>query len=173
MSTEPLPRWVEPMRLARIGKRLQGRLLLSTMARLAPLIDNPDDEVEIWLEFGVDSQDIPFLRGTAETRLEMQCQRCLQSVRLGVNVPIELGIVSSERAAMSLPEPYDPLIVGSEPIELSAIIEDEFILSLPSVVVHPEGHCSSREVPSAAAFNEHQRERQEHPFAVLAKLKGK
>ena len=74
--------------------------------------------------------------------------------------------------AEELSPEYEPLFVEDEPLHLADIVEDELILALPAVAMHPESECTGAQHPSRDGEEESQpAEAKPNPFAVLAKLK--
>jgi uncharacterized protein len=79
-----------------------------------------------------------------------------------------------------LPENYEPLLVGAEPMPLSAIVEDELMLALPIVSMHAPEQCpastrpehTADDVPAEGAEADQAADRA-NPFAVLRTLKEK
>jgi uncharacterized protein len=171
--SEHLPAQVDALRLARQGRRLRGRLALGRMSRLKGYLSSAEGQVEADLRFGVDGDGKPYLKGTIEATVELVCQRCLEPMRQPIRARASLGLVGSEAAAERLPEDYDPLIVGDDPLFLSDIVEDELILALPIVPMHDEDGCSAAGATSESAVKSDDSPQPvaENPFAVLRKLK--
>ena len=163
-----LPERIDPLRLAEGRRILEGSLDLKTLGRLGSYLTENEGPVQVEMEFGIDEEGLRFVRGRLATEVGMACQRCLASYRLPLESDFRLGIVSGEAAAERLPEHYEPLVVGAEPVFLKDVVEDELILSLPLVPKHPEGECPEQQGAAQDGAGEEPRE---NPFAVLAKLK--
>ncbi len=165
-----LPDKIDPVRLAEGRRVLQGELPVAAMPRLTALLTDDSGTARVDITCGVDQEGVRFLRGTVTADVTMECQRCLENFRLPLHAEFALGIVSHESLAERLPEHYEPLVVGENPIFLRDIVEDELILSLPIVPKHPEGQC-----PAGKGGDEVQKseERRENPFAALKSLKTK
>ena len=164
MSDE-LPARIDPLRLAKQGARLHGRVELSRLARLQLFLAGCEGHVEVRLEFNVDEQCIANLEGRLSAELEIECQRCLGKMKHPLQSDVCLGVIESPERARQLPDKYDPLLFKGEPLSLVELIEDELILALPQVAMHPANHCAAaRPVVRGEAHTE------DHPFAVLAKL---
>lgn len=177
---------IEPLALAARGRTLEGRLPLSSLPRLLPLLALDDlqeesREVEYKLEFGLDEGGNPCILGSVKASLPLTCQRCMETMNYSVATRTRLGIVTSQDAAEQLPERYDPLLVlgtgideeAEGEITIASIVEDELILALPQVAMHKTEEC-----PQGDAFlgNEKGEEdvsatQRENPFAVLSQLK--
>lgn len=169
MSDERLPLHIDPLRLARSGAQLHGRLVLAEMERFAPLLADAQGEVEVMLDFDIDAERRAFMRLRLRTEVSLVCQRCLGPVRHVIEVERLLGVVTSEAQAGKLPGIYEPLYVTEEPLFLREVIEDELILSLPIVPRHNEGECAP--AVTRAGTDNMAGSGRENPFAVLTKLK--
>jgi uncharacterized protein len=181
---------IEPLALAARGRILEGRLPLSSLPRLLPLLAEDtaqadpalqNGEVEYRLEFGIDEGGIPCVMGSVKAVLPLTCQRCMETMALRVSTRTRLGIVTSQAAAEQLPERYDPLLVPSSAVEdeadsgitVASIVEDELILALPQVAMHKKEECPQGEAFLGSAKGEEDvaATQRENPFAVLSQLK--
>ncbi len=168
-----LPVNIEPLRLAKAGRSMHGRLALTQMQRLKQSLQSAQGDADVELHFGVDENGVHYVRGLVRADLELVCQRCLQPISLHVDAELVLGIVASEREAGRLPGEYEPLLVGEDGlIRLSDLVEDELLLALPIVAMHPEGECAPAARPVAEPEAGEENEAQS-PFAVLEKLKNR
>ena len=165
-----LPDRLDLVAMAEAGRELRGRIKLSCLPRVLPLLASDSGELDVVLELGRDEQGIPALSGTITGQLQMQCQRCLESMQVPLDTRFRLGLVFSQEAAAALPARYEPLLVTQEPTQIAELVSDEVLLALPIVPVHDNGaECralvSEYSAPAGAE--------RENPFAVLAKLKQK
>jgi len=169
-----VPDFINPVRAAEGGFSISGQLAFSRMKRLLEVVNNPDGVAELDLNFAVDGQGTPNVRGWMHTDVDLICQRCLEPMQVSVDVNICLGIVASEEEARRLPEQYDPLVARNEQLMIAEMVEDEILLALPSIPRHDAGECTVREDgekrQSGAGDSV---EDSANPFAVLAKLKAK
>ncbi|NIP71652.1 MAG: DNA-binding protein [Gammaproteobacteria bacterium] len=163
---------MDPRRLAREGRQLAGRLPLASMQRLGPYLHGTEGEVEVELAFGIDVVGITYVRGSARARVELVCQRCLEPMAAELEAQFALGVVASEREGEQLPETYEPLVAGDEPIQLAGVIEDELILAMPIIARHRLEECPASERASASVSGP-EAGADSHPFAILKKLKTK
>ena len=63
------------------------------------------------------------------------------TAKLSPIAEVRLGIISDQSLAETLPDMYEPLVTGPEPVFLRDVIEDELILALPLVPKHPNEQC--------------------------------
>jgi len=167
--SDQLPDTIKPQSLIDTRGQLSGFSKLAAMERLSALLVNNDGIVEARLDFGRDRQGIKYVKGSLKTELSLTCQRCLETVRYPVDVTLSVALLNSEDQAKELPDEYDPVILDSQLLSLTALIEDELILALPIVAMHPETECSNRVTTDTAT----ERTEKQNPFAALAQLKGK
>ncbi len=167
-----LPRLIRPLKLAEAGARLQGWLPLSEMSRLAARLVASEARVESQLEFGIDAGHTRFIRGRIKARLPMICQRCLGQMQFPVDIDVSLGIIGAGKKAERLAATYEPLLLTAETGELADIIEDELLLVLPIVAMHPPGKCipGVQDEVIVQAPQARQPEETRRPFADLATL---
>ncbi len=174
--------------VAREGAQLAGRAPLLALARLLDVIHPPapaagcDWQVQgLWRERPGSEPEVRLhLRGHTEAVLT--CQRCLGPSTHGLTVDRRFRFVATEEEAERLDElAGDDEDVLALPLRLNLLelLEEELILALPLVALHE--HCPevpqalrASEAPGGAGVAEaDEGERRDHPFAVLAQLKGK
>ena len=167
--SQRLPEFIDPLRLAGLGRSVKGRLPLARLRRLAESLHNTDGDVSVELEFGVDEQGRPRVLGTVSARVEVLCQRCLAAMVLPLDLEVRLYLATSEAEEADVPDGCDSLIVGDKPTLLADMVEDELILGLPLVAMHSQDECAA--TLAYAADADDQPGKDENPFAVLAALK--
>jgi len=170
--SKALPEIVKPDALVQAAEKLTGTVAVAHMSRLTPMLADTAAEAEVELAFGRDADHFQVIRGHVCAELTLVCQRCVQPMALSVDSDILLGLVTSEDEAQRLPERYEPLICATPTLDLRTVIEDELLLALPIVPMHPESQCTTRAAPEdtvAAAAHDESDERR-RPFAGLAEL---
>lgn len=165
-----LPQYIEPRKLAQKGGAFNGKMLPEDMPRVMEAIDSCES-VTAKLQFDIEEQRRRTMRGTIQGDLKLVCQRCLQPVDYKLDVDVNLALVWDEDQAKQLPGYIEPWIVGEEPEDLHAILEEEMLLSLPVVAFHEE-NCIDASLLSVGEEVK-QPEQDENPFQVLAALKSK
>ena len=158
-----LPELIDPLLCASKGRHWQGKLAIAGMSRLAGMIRNPGQEVDVDLRFDRDGRTA-VVRGTVRGELEVVCQRCLDPLLIVIDQAVSLGLVTSIEEGERLGEDYEPLVLERERIRFADIVEDELILAIPDIPRHEHCHIMY------AAPQEKGLERP-NPFAVLANLK--
>jgi len=143
-------------------------LPLSSLPRLRGSLVEATGDVQFRLAFSRHDAQRAVLRCEVVATLKLPCQRCLKALDHQVNTNTLLALVSSIDEECHLPEAYDPLPVGDEPIRPGDLIEDELLLALPQIPMHEPSVCA-RQVPVADGAG--MRSGGANPFAVLAALK--
>ncbi|MGM0537264.1 MAG: YceD family protein [Pseudomonadota bacterium] len=174
MLTSRLPGRVEPYKLVARAEHLEGLVALADMARLAEEVGAQSGDVQVWLDFAIDTQGRREIRGHLKADLLLPCRRCLEPMSQQVESDFRLGMVTSDALASELPSTHEPVLVENEQLNLLAVVEDELILSLPQVVYHDEAECSvSRDQLSTGEAAEASDTSPTSPFDVLRQIKGK
>ncbi|MCU0935134.1 MAG: YceD family protein [Gammaproteobacteria bacterium] len=162
-----LPAYIEPVRLAELGRTLEGRLPLARMRRLADLLADRGGEAAVRLEFRQEGRGRSTVRGWVRAGLLLTCQRCLEPFELTLDLPVRLAVVHSDVEAERLAEEEDPLLVdGDQALSLADVVEDELLLALPQVPAHPPPGCRVLVEAEASAGSP------PSPFAALAGLEA-
>lgn len=166
----PIPPHVDPRKLADRGISLTGELPLCQFSRVCELLTNTAGDVRVAFEFSRDELHVALVRLKLESEVRMICQRCLDEAVIPVSGEYLYAIVIPGTDALHLPQGYDALEVGEEPLDLLALIEDELLLALPIVPMHPPEECQQ---PAGLLESESSKNAvtRSNPFSVLAQLK--
>ncbi|WP_090538597.1 YceD family protein [Halopseudomonas formosensis] len=166
-----IPAHIEPRRLVDRGIVLEGTVSAARMPRLSALLDAPAGEAQVELKFDRDEQGVSTMHGHYRIDVAMICQRCLEQVVLGLDAECDVGFVGSDEAAKNLPRHYEPVILDDEALDLHELIEDELLLALPAVPMHPMGTCQHPPGYEPDEAEPEEEAEKPNPFSVLAKLK--
>lgn len=137
------PATIDPVQLAEQGAELSGELPVTSMPRLAELCVDKRGSVIIDLKFGCDGVErLRFMRGRVQAQMRLTCQRCLEPMALTIDIRPNLMVLRpGERDEL---QQQDDAIVVARPMPLSAFVEDELLLALPMVPLHPLAECPAR-----------------------------
>jgi uncharacterized protein len=167
-----------PAALADRRARVEARIALASLARLAPLLEDSAGEADCVLEFHRDVDDRIVVEGQVTAALWQQCQRCLEPVRIDVRSDFRLAVVDDDRQAAVLPDGLEPVFREGRLLNLAAMVEDELLMGLPQIARHALiADCGEiarvvvRPSPPDAGQTAPEPERR-NPFEVLKKLKG-
>lgn len=170
MSEKFIPEHIDPYRFAEQGLRLDGIVKVIDMHRLSSLLSESGEPIAVTLVFGLDEQKIAFIKGHLETKLLLQCQRCMEPYSYEIISDFNLGIVGTIDEADALPPHYEPAMAKDGQLALRELIEDELILNLPIIPKHEPDQCRVQ-LPLADSGNEDAKGK--NPFDVLKALKDK
>jgi uncharacterized protein len=164
--SEGLPVVVDPFRLAERGQTVRGRLPVARLGRLSECLADTAGEVGVELEFLQEARSRTVVHGAVRASLRMVCQRCLEPVEVPLDVAVRLVAVRTEVEADRLDEGEDALVAVDGRVFLPDLVEDELLLAMPQVPMHPAGVCR----PAVAAADGDAESDRPRPFAELAAL---
>lgn len=169
-----LPPSLDLARAARQTYGVEGRLPVKSLPRLAAALASDAGEVELELEAGLDPARRVVVSGRMDAELELQCQRCLEPVKLKVHAEPHLAWVKTDEQLAALSDEYEsdeyePLLSADGQVALKELVSDELLLALPLVPKH-EGDAACGSFRGTASSAEPD-EAGKNPFAELAKLK--
>lgn len=170
MINGPIPPHVDPRKLADRSISLAGELPLLQFSRVCEMLTSTAGHVRAEFAFSRDEQKVAVMQLKLESEVRMICQRCLDEAVVPVSGEYLYAIVIPGTDALHLPKGYDVLEVGEEPLDLLALIEDELLLALPIVPMHPPEECQQ---PAGLLESESSKNAvtRSNPFSVLAQLK--
>ena len=183
MSANTFPAQIEPFKWAEQGFKWSGQLPLSRFVRIAREAVGPIDHqlVSIDCKLSMDAYHrVAWFDGHVETKVPMECQRCLETVEIELVSDFHLALVDDESLIERLDEDADFIVLGESEAttkgsydapataDLLALIEDELLLLMPLSPKHDV--CEHKHQPAAEEVVE---EKRDNPFEVLAALKGK
>lgn len=129
--------------------QLDLRFPVASLPRLASLADaaegpktEPLPELQAALAFQPGAEGYPQLHLVVGGSVLVACQRCLQALDWPVNVDVCLTMVSTDREAQGLADPFETLLLTNGELAPDEIVEDEVLAALPLAPRHAEGqHC--------------------------------
>lgn len=148
----------------------EGEIALSELTRLDGLLDHRtrgehDVRIAVQFEFLRNELGVAKLFGHMQASLQLECQRCLDSMHLPLQQEIELLIDADEQ--LQGETGADTIFSEDGYIDIYSVIEDELILAIPLVALHEDTDCN-KHWPVAAGTES---ETRQNPFAVLRQLK--
>jgi uncharacterized protein len=155
------------------GEMPAEKLTRLASATLPPAVDLPRSDVR-WHVSGerlplAGAGVQPSLLVAAATDVTLECQRCLQPMRLPLRVERRIFFVEGEDTAAALDaDTEDDVLALTPALDLFALIEDELLLALPLV---PRHDVCQEPLPRALVDDDPAATAVEHPFAALAVLK--
>ncbi|HLS87192.1 MAG TPA: DUF177 domain-containing protein [Burkholderiales bacterium] len=160
MSHQPV---IDGFQFASAGATQRGTIPASAFSRLRDWLASDAGEVAYEVVGLLDERGRPSLRVRLEGRLELRCQRCLESMTWTVRHEALLVLAATQAEIDADPRDTGApdRVLADKAIALAELVEDELVLEVPYAPRH-EG-CT------AAARGEEEMER---PFAGLRGLLG-
>ena len=125
------------------------------------------------LDFESDAeQGSRWLSGKIEALIETSCERCLEPMQLALSAEVRMQIVTGTSSA-DVDEQAEVLLVDG-PVSLDELVENELILAMPMIPMHPIDQCPAAALlgtPASEGADKPMTEAEPSPFAKLAELK--
>lgn len=173
MQKVKLPIKIDPVRSAAQRVDFEGIIEAKQMPRLAESVLSIVDDISASLSCYTDVQGLVVLKVVAEVLLKLECQRCNGEVDYPCTIECLYTPLLKHTEEDLLPSEYELLELNEEgEVDLRELLEDELILSLPIVAMHPEDECPMAGVRMTWGEIDPANERP-NPFAVLTSLKRK
>lgn len=170
MSNGPIPQFIDPRKLADRGTVIDGLSPLSAFSRLAEAALDSDGQVRARIVCQRDEQGAVLMSMNFDAEVHLQCQRCLEEVSVPLKAEYTYAVVPEGAPVASVADGHDILEVGEAPLNLRVLLEDELLMALPIVPVHPVTECQMP-VNAHASQVTAEETAKENPFSVLAQLK--
>ncbi len=147
----------------------EGDISLSELRRVSELLhggqpDSKVPDITLTFEFLRNEYETPMLVGHLESSLELECQRCLRSLKWPVALDFKLMIDASDDLVRD--SSIDTLYSDDGFIDIAEVIEDELILAIPLVAMHEDTACNEN-----WQVSESETTVKDSPFSVLQQLK--
>ncbi len=164
-----LPEFIDPILYAEQRRETIGRLPVNGFSRLAEKLAANAGDVAIDFAFEKKGR-VATVQGHIKAELSLVCQNCLKNLSWTLDIPVNLGVVSSDEQANRLAEEFDPLWLEGDTVALKDIVEDEILLALPDFPRHAH-ECLVKQ-KAQAKTPEDSTISSDNPFSILAQLKN-
>lgn len=170
MLLKELPKQFNPFKLCKEapteGLSWSGQVQFKELPDLCDILRaQPDTMVNVNLVFKMDEQNICFIEGDISSKVNLICQRCLESMPYEIKSDFVVSPVEEESQSNNLPSAYEPLLAPNGEVSLDKWIAEELHLALPLAPSH-DPSCKPRYEESSL-----EEDKPENPFAKLAKIK--
>lgn len=150
----------------RAAVRIAGHVDVAGLARIADPYE-ARGELTCDLEFAQRFAQVYTVVGTFNVRIAATCQRCLDGFDYQGAGEIDVGVVERPEDVPPGESADDFVVLGGQPLDVMRLVEDELLLALPMVPVHP-GACPAKLVGATQAGEEAPAP---SPFGILAGLR--
>ena len=136
---------VRPLILCNKGQVIEGVCPCDALDRLGSFLTDQQAEINYLIDFSRES-----LEGYGRCQVKvaisgsiwLRCQRCYEKMSFNLKHESVLWPVTEDRI-LYMPKDREPLLMDSEcSVLLKDIIEEEALLAIPAVPVHPEDVCT-------------------------------
>lgn len=160
---QSIPEKINPIKFGQKQISLSGSYPVEYFPRIK---DITEDEVMINLDFFIENNHIPCLKGKAIINAKLVCQRCLNKVNIKINTKIKLAFIKNKEQEKQLNSDFETILITSEELSLTELITDEVLISIPMIAMHKH-NCSKYENKNLSKLQKN------NPFAILKQLKNK
>ena len=165
-KAKKLPKKINFFNFAKKEVKLKGDFKVSELSRLSEIASNENDKIELDLSFHLENGKIPCVEGIIKSKLVLECQRCLDSLQVGLKISFDVAFVRNEFQADSLDDKFEIYLNGDdEELETKDLITDEILLSIPMAPSH-DFDCGLQ-----TDKGDKVEEVREYPFDVLKNIK--
>ena len=133
---------IDSLEFAQTGQSLRGDLPIPGLTRLRDSLADALGKIEFVVKGGLDERRRPTLSVDVSGVLHLQCQRCLGVLDYPLRISSTLLLVSPSGAAAEDLEAEDAeWIEASTTLDVTELVEDEILLSLPYAPRHVDESC--------------------------------
>ena len=172
-----LPVDVNPFKLVEQRKCLTGVLPLQKLPRLAEIVLAGSQDFAVKLDFTRSLSGLPMIKGYVRGEVALECQRCMQPVRLPVNCVVEIALTTFQSDERPEQEGLDAWLIEDDRLFIQDFVEDEILLALPLVAKHEQCNpvrelieALPSDIPVETTHGQAEKtlvETKKNPFAVL------
>ncbi len=136
------PGKVNPWKLAHAGGRWVGEVPAERFRRLATVVCELGETAQVDLRFTLHAGGGCEVAGTARVMARLLCERCLNDKPCELFAEIDsLAVVGEEAAEGAAAQGREICVLAGKETSLEALVEDDFLLSLPTRVCPEPEHC--------------------------------
>ncbi len=123
---------------ARAGSTLERHFSVAELPRLQEARAQDGSQIDVRLRFSL-FDGRPAIDGTLSGTMRLSCQRCMQPVPVPLDERFQVMLVQQESA--DEPGGYEPVIADAAHFDVRWLAEEQALLALPLVPLHPAGEC--------------------------------
>lgn len=155
---------IDSYEFAKQSLEIHGKIRASNLPGLQGVLYSGQGELVYRIRGGRPERDKLTLKLEVNGMLEVMCQRCLNAMEYPVNLTRTFVLVADESAIPEDEFEHDEVdyLVANPELDVEALVEEEFLLSLPLTIRHENG-CADDIFPATNG--------KPNPFKVLERLK--
>ena len=136
-TSKQLPKTIKLFKFARKEASLHGDYKIATMPRISEIARNTEDRVKVDLSFYLENDKTPCIKGIIDTKIILDCQRCLEAFPVELKIIFNLAFVRYEDQAEGLDSGFEVYVIGEEEdLDSIDLITDEILLTIPMAPSH-------------------------------------
>ncbi|MDG2394920.1 YceD family protein [Candidatus Thioglobus sp.] len=162
-----IPDNIKLLSFAKKGLIFSQTYSVKDFPRINEIVTNTDDKVKASLSFYIENGKIPCIEGSIEIDVALDCQRCLDEVKLNLNPTFKLAFIIHENQAEELDPSFETILNADEEFSTIEFLTDEVLISIPMIPMHSH-ECQSYKDKSPVI----EQEERKNPFAILEQLKN-
>lgn len=135
--------------LAREGGRWRGTIDLAAFERLGKVLADVADSsktnvrsVSAALDFSLDDEGRPWVRGVCKVVAPIRCSQCAETVEVEVESHLDFRVVATDAEVEGLMPAFDAVVSEDARLPLAALLEDDILLSIPERCCAEEATCA-------------------------------
>lgn len=171
MTIQSIPKLLKPQTLAKDQQVLSSTIPLSVFPRLADHTATTEGNIEVSLQFSALDKRQVLVDMKLKGDIPLICQRCLESYEQPIESEVKLCPVHEEDEGEHLPAGLEPVLLEQGNLNVYSMIEDEILLSLPTIPCHPLSECPARDKVITDEQGTKNISNTTGQFAILANLK--
>jgi uncharacterized protein len=129
---------------ARAGSTIERHFSVAELPRLQESGAQDGSRIDVRLQFSL-FDGRPAINGTLRGTVNVSCQRCLQPVAVPIDERFQVILVTQESSEE--PGGYEPVIADAARFDVRWLAEEQALLAMPLVPLHPEGECEEADLP--------------------------
>ncbi len=162
-----IPANIKLLSFAKKGLIFSQTYSVKDFPRISEIVTNSGDKVSVELNFYIENNRIPCIEGQVKLEVALDCQRCLNEVKLQLNLVFKLAFIIHENQAEELDPSFETILNADEEFSTIEFITDEVLITIPMIPMHSHECQSYKDIIPVIE------QKRENPFAILKQLKNK
>jgi uncharacterized protein len=144
---------IDAIRASRAGSKVHLKERLDHLPRLREVGVGDESNVGVDVTFSL-LEGAPTFAGELSGELVVTCQRCMQPMRVLLDEPLEVVLVSSEADLAKDFGNYEPVLTDLQRFDLRWFIEEQALLAMPLVARHEDDVACDASAPEDGGLAE-------------------
>ncbi len=161
-----IPENIKLFSFAKKGLIFSQQYQLKDFPRIKEIVSNADDNIFVELNFYIENNKIPCIEGKIKLDVALDCQRCLDEVKIQLSPEFKLAFIKNEQQGEELDPSFETILNEDEEFSTIEFITDEVLISIPMIPMH------SHECQSYKDKDTEEKQERDNPFAILEQLKS-